>query len=85
MAVAQNPHDPARWALEVSQGDASRAHVRQAASITARHGWGFLDCDVAIRTDPRGPGVLVSADRLHPAPAGYLLGGQRASEFAAGS
>jgi len=82
--VGQNPHDPTRWGAVSRQGDAYRARFRQVAALAARQGWGFLDLYQAFLDDPRGLQVLVSQDGLHPYPAGYILGGERAIAFVIG-
>jgi hypothetical protein len=76
MVVKQNPHTSA-WANENAYGYSHRLRLDELERLAAKNGWDVLDVYSAFLNDPRGLGVLIDADGLHPSsPIGYVFTGE---------
>ena len=79
--VGQNPHTSA-WVNEAAYGLEHVKRIMELSDNAARLGWGFINVYQAYLDDPRGLGVLVGADGLHPTPTGYALTGDTVAKAA---
>lgn len=74
IVVGQNPHTSA-WANEATYGPEHVTRIMELSAAAGNQGWAFANAYQAYLDDPRGLGVLVSADGLHPTQTGYQLSG----------
>ena len=81
VAVLQNPHTAA-WTNETAYGLSHPLRLAELSAYAPKQGWGTLDLYSAFLADPRGLGVLIGSDGLHPTQTGYLLAGLTAGKLA---
>lgn len=79
--VGQNPHTSA-WANEAAYGPEHVTRIMELSAAASARGWGYINVYQAYLDDPRGLGVLISADGLHPTPVGYALSGDTVAKAA---
>jgi hypothetical protein len=78
VVVLQNPHTSA-WANEASYGYSHKLRLDELRQLAGAQRWGVVDLFEAFTNDPRGLGILIQSDGLHPTQDGYALAAQVAA------